>query len=537
MNTSIFKSAVSAIVLNGCFNLTFAQNEISYDFLDVNNIKATINASGHLFGSLQNIPENERNGFEIKNTDGKHAIRIAGLWMGGKEGTKYHINAPTFGVWGRDVYQGPVMKQEFYNAAEDAKWNRIWKISKETIKNHIANFASKDYVIPEEIANWPASGDIQKGQSPNLAPFVDINANGIYDPQNGDYPSIKGDQAILFIYNDHRAMHTESIGTYPMGIEVIGMAYAFANSFNKAYNNTIFVDFTIINRSGIDYNDAKLGVFTDIDLGTVTTDEYQGFDLKRSTYFGYNADNGKTAEQFGRNKNPFMSVTLLNEPFSGFMTYNNDCNMNGNPIMPTDYYFYLNNYWKDGMVMTKGGSGKGGTVHYNYMYDGNPSTGEGWTEKSVNNTPGDRRGLGMVGPFEFKAGHIKKISVAYNFSGDFEDMQKNADKYTNDFKNNSGLFAHETPAFAASTGGTNIKSMDVLVYPNPANTNTTLSFSNPANEVYSINVYDITGRKILSETQLNGTQYQLNTSKLEKGLYVIELMFKDKRNSSRLVIQ
>jgi hypothetical protein len=536
MNTNTLKLAVSSFVIAGCINTaTIAQNEINFDFLDVNNIKATVNASGHLFGSLQNIPEKERNGFEIKNTDGKHAVRIAGIWMGGKEGSKYHINAPTFGVWGRDVYQGPVMKQEFYSSAEDAKWNRVWKVSKESIKNHIDNFASKDYIMPEEIANWPASGDIQKGQSPNLAPFVDVNSNGIYDPQQGDYPSIKGDQAVLFIYNDQRAMHTESIGTYPMGVEIIGMAYAFTNGFNKAYNNTIFVDYTIINRSGIDYTDTKLGVFTDIDLGSVTTDEYQGIDLKRNTYYGYNADKSKDSE-FGKNKNPYMSVSLLNEPFSGFMSYNNDCDINGNPIMPTDYYFYLNNYWKDGMVMTKGGNGKGGNVHYNYMYDGNPSTNEGWTEKSVNNMPGDRRGLGMVGPFEFKNGHIRKISVAYCFSSNFEEMQKNADKYSNDFKNNSGPFAPETPALAASVGSS-IKSMDMLLYPNPANTNATISFSNPANETYSVNVYDMTGKKVITENQLTGTNYQLNTGKLEKGLYVVELLFKDKRNSSRLVVQ
>jgi hypothetical protein len=535
MKTTVLKSTLSVLALAGCLSATNAQCDIAFDYLNVNNIKATINSNGHLFGSLQNIPENEKNGFEIKNADGKHTVRIAGLWMLGKEGTKYHIYAPTFGVWGRDVYQGIVMKPEFYSSKEDDKWNRVWKVSKEMIKNHIANFASKEYVMDEVIANWPASGDISKGQSPNLAPFVDVNSNGIYDPNNGDYPSIKGDEAILFIYNDHRNQHTESIGTYPMGVEVIGMAYAFNNGFSKVYNNTVFVDFTVINRSGIDYTDAKLGVFTDIDMGAVTTDDYQGFDTKRNTYYGYNAPTDKASEKFGRSTTPYMSITLLNEPFSGFMTYNNDCDINGNPIMPTDYYCYLNGYWKDGMPTTKGGNGKGGNVHCSYMYDGNPNTGEGWTEKAVNNTPGDRRGLGLVGPFDFKAGYIKKISVAYNFSGDFETMQNNADKYSNDFKNNAGPFAPE--AITSSKGISDKKPIDMIMYPNPANTSATLSFSNPGNEQYSVNVYDITGRKLISENQLTGSQYQVNTSKLEKGLYVVELLFKDRRNSSRLVIQ
>ncbi len=512
------------------------QSTVNSDILDANNIKAVINANGHLFGSLQNIPEQEKRGFEIKNTDGKHAIRIAGIWMGGKEGNKYHIYAPTFGEWGRDVFPGPVMKEEFYNAAEDGRWNRVWKISKESINNHIANFAAKEYIMPEEISNWPASGNIEKGESPNLAPFVDANTNGIYDPQNGDYPSIKGDEAILFIFNDQRGQHTES-GTYNMGVEVIGMAYAFSSPFNKTYDNTVFVDFTIINRSGLDYTETKLGVFTDIDLGINVLDEFEGVDVKRNTYYGYNADNGKNAERFGKSQNPFMAVTLLNEPFTGYMTYNNDFNLTGNPIMPLDYYLYLNGYWKDGYTITKGGIGKGGKERCSFMYDGNPIKGNGWNEKSEGNTPGDRRGLGTIGPFDFKSGDIKKISVAYNFSGDFNAMQKNADRYTNDFINNSGPFAPESPAFSRNSGLNDIKPLDMLVYPNPAHTSTTLFFSNPDNEEFSINIYDLTGRKIFTESQLTGTQYLYNASKLEKGLYVIELAFKDRRNSSRLAVQ
>ncbi len=483
-----------------------------------------------------NIPEPEKRSFEIKNTDGKHAIRIAGIWMGGKESDKYHIYAPTFGEWGRDVFPGPVMKEEFYSEAEDSRWNRVWKISKETIKNHIANFATNGYMMPEEIANWPASGDIKKGQSPNLAPFSDANANGIYDPQNGDYPSIKGDEAVLFVFNDHRGNHTET-GTYKMGVEVIGLAYAFVAPFNKTYDNTVFVDFTIINRSGLDYSDARLGVFTDIDLGTNILDEYEGIDVKRNTYYGYNADDGKNAEMFGKSHNPFMSVTLLNEPFTGYMTYNNDFNVNGNPTVPLDYYLYLNGYWKDGMMITKGGIGKGGTERCSFMYDGNPIAGSGWNEKSLNNVSGDRRGLGTIGSFEFKAGDIKKISVAYNFSSDYERMQKNADKYTKDFKNNSGPFSPETPAFANNSGLNLEKPIDMIVYPNPLRNRATLFFSNPDNEVFSVNVYDITGRNVFSESQLTGTQYQFNATKLEQGIYVIELLFKDRRNSTRLVVQ
>ncbi len=535
MKQTLLKSFASVVLLAGFNAGAIAQSTVNSDVLDINNIRATINANGRLFGNMIDAPDMEKKGFEIKNTDGKHAVHIAGIWMGGKAADKYHIYAPTFGQWGTDIFAGPVMKEEFYSAAEDEKWNRVWKITKEEVKNHIANFSSPEYLMPEVIANWPASGDIEKGQSPNLAPFADANGNGIYDPQNGDYPSIKGDEAVLFIFNDHRGEHTES-NTYKMGMEVIGLAYAFDERV-KAYNNTVFVEFTIINRSGFDYTDTKLGVFTDIDLGANVYDEYAGIDVKRNTYYGYNADESKDAEVFGKTQTPYMSVTLLTEKFDNYMTYNNDWSLSGNPYFPEDYYHYLNGYWRDGMMITEGGLAKGGAERCTFMYDGNPTTKTGWNEKSLENIAGDRRGLGLVGPFEFKAGAIKKISVAYHLAGGFDEMQKEVDRYSKDFTENTGPFAPEAPAFANNTELNTSATMDIILYPNPAKDDATLLFTNPDNEQFNVTVYDITGRNVFSAANATGTRFEIPATKFERGVYVVELAFKDRRNSMRLVVQ
>jgi hypothetical protein len=77
----------------------------------------------------------------------------------------------------------------------------------------------------------------------------------------------------------------------------------------------------------------------------------------------------------------------------------------------------------------------------------------------------------------------------------------------------------------------------LVISPNPANTSALLNFSNPNNEPYSVNVYDNSGRRLISENQLAGTRYNINTSGLKKGLYIVELLLKDTRYSSRLVIQ
>ena len=120
MKKTVLRSLASVVLLAG-FNAgaAFAQSTVNSDVVDINNIRATINANGRLFGNMIDAPDQDKKGFEIKNTHGKHAIHIAGIWMGARETNKYHIYAPTFGQWGTDIFAGPVMKDEFYSDAED----------------------------------------------------------------------------------------------------------------------------------------------------------------------------------------------------------------------------------------------------------------------------------------------------------------------------------------------------------------------------------------------------------------------------------
>jgi len=189
------------------------------------------------------------------------------------------------------------------------------------------------------------------------------------------------------------------------------------------------------------------------------------------------------------------------------------------------------------MMITNGGIAKGGTERNTFMYDGNPTTKTGWNEKSLENVPGDRRGLGLVGPFDFKAGSIKKISVAYHLAGSFDEMQKNVDRVSKDFTENTGLFTPEAPAFANNTELNTASPLDIILYPNPAKDDATLLFTNPNNEQFNVTVYDITGRNVFAAAIVTGTRFEVPASKFERGVYVVELAFKDRRNSLRLVVQ
>lgn len=525
--------ALTVVLSAGLFSQTNAQSQVQGEHLDINNIKAKVNSNGHLFNYVVNNYKSEPS-FEIKNTDSKHTIHAASFWIGGVDAeNKYHLSAPTFMLQGFDIFQGPMMFAQYYNEQEDTKWNRVWKVSKEEVDKHAESYAETGYVMPEAIKNWPAHGDVVKGQSPNLAPFVDINANGTYDPENGDYPSIKGDQAILFIYNDARAQHSSS-GALQMGVEVVGMAYAFNRPDDETYDNMIFTEYTIINRSGFDYHDVKIGVWTDTDLGRFE-DDYIGCDVKRNSYFGYNSDKQVSQEIFGTTKTPFQSVTLLSEDMDGFISWDNNWSVKGDPNFIVDYYGYMNLRWKDGSPLTQGSYGKGGSENAKFMYDGNPIKDKGWNEKGAQHTPADRRGLATTAIFDLEDGGMKKLAVAYNFSTGYKEMIKNIDKSSRQYKKQTGPFAPEQQEFVNSENS--MKPLDLLVFPNPMLDHATVAFDNPDNERFTVTVYDLQGRLVMREEGLSGTRYEITDEKLERGVYVVELVFETRRNSAKLIVQ
>jgi hypothetical protein len=84
-------------------------------------------------------------------------------------------------------------------------YDKIWKVSYTDINNFITAFNSGSVVATPDMLTWPAHGS--GNNSRNLAPFVDYNGDGIYNPNDGDYPKIKGDQTLYFIFNDKLAAH------------------------------------------------------------------------------------------------------------------------------------------------------------------------------------------------------------------------------------------------------------------------------------------------------------------------------------------
>ncbi|MDD3688055.1 MAG: hypothetical protein PHE56_15000, partial [Bacteroidales bacterium] len=244
-------------------NLVFSQ---TFDYLDRNMIKATVNSDGTLFNYLTGAEFSP--GFEVPNGLGIHSIFYAGLFIGGiDENSVLRLSGYYFAD--KDFVFGPIANN--YSGDEfKSKYNRVWLVNLSDLEYHYYHFNEPGYVMPEVIENWPAHGNTNNGEAADLAPFYDVNKNGFYDPQNGDFPMIRGDQAIYFIAND--AGGQQASGGLKTGFEVHGMVYCLNPSVGSVLQQTVFVNYRLINRSNHDYANFYTGMMCDFDLGNVTND-------------------------------------------------------------------------------------------------------------------------------------------------------------------------------------------------------------------------------------------------------------------------
>ena len=102
--------------------------------------------------------------------------------------------------------------------------------------------------------------------------------------RQGEYPAIKGDQALWWVFSDNGPTHTETNGK-PLGVEVHVMAYAYKRG--TLIDNVVYYDYIVINRSANAYSNFRIGLFDDMDLGYFD-DDFIGFDSSRRLGITYN---------------------------------------------------------------------------------------------------------------------------------------------------------------------------------------------------------------------------------------------------------
>lgn len=574
------KKVITIIVATLIFNLANAQfflNFLKSDTLEVNNVKSRIwNNNLYSFDLYQSASH------EVPIGSGKHTIFAGSLWIGGKNNNQIHLAAQQY-IMGLDLYPGPISDSVHYTSSYDSTWRKIWKISRQDILYHVSNFWQPGYIMPNSILTWPAHGNTALGQSANLAPFADYNNNGIYDPQNGDYPLIRGDECIYFICNDDRGSHNET-NCNKLKIEIHGMLYAYNCAQSSLLNDAIFLHYDIYNRSTFTYDSTFIGYFTDFDIGFYA-DDFVGTHVSKGYIYGYNGNavDGtgapyeygpfppaqatvflKGAKQdadgldnsfgisAGQSVNGYgFSDGIIDNEYRGldfsFAYYNNGGSYSSamsTPIACSDYYNYLSNKWKDGTPLHYGGTGHLSNPNttdtickFSFPANSDP-LGFGtngiimppWDEFSSNNIPFDRRILGSSGPFTFQPGQKQTFDIAFVYARDTINAWPQGSLNLLELRVDSlrQMFLQDNTPCGLSFSGidkiNNVKTLNKLkIYPNPNNGVFRIEFTPHLNEK-SIYVYDSVGKLVINKTIESHGNVQVDLSALDNGVYYVKTL-------------
>jgi len=325
----------------------------AFEWLDINNVKARVNGGGDMWWDL---PGGSGSKYYIPKNGSATSMFSGSLWIGGLDiNNQLKLAALRYRQVGNDYWTGPLTIDG--TAAIDnavcAQYDKQFKITRAMVDEYLAHVDSKTgafipseaYVIPAEILNWPAHGDVSKNQSYYLAPFYDVDGDGEYTPTAGDYPYydidnslcqtqtptmdeategsitgsvladqvIKGDQTIWWVFNDKGNFHTETNGA-AIGMEIRAQAFAFAT--NDEVNNMTFYSYEIINRSTFELTETYFCPWVDTDLG-YAFDDFVGCDVGRGLGYCYNGkavDGSGEVESYG-DQPPAIGVDFFQGPY------------------------------------------------------------------------------------------------------------------------------------------------------------------------------------------------------------------------------
>lgn len=531
-----------SLILFSCFSFSQMAE------MDVNSIRAKLIPNGLFFSDTTN---GLKAGFEALKDSGTTTIFSSSLWLGGKR-TSDSVLCSSMARYANQpdnsYSTGPLGGLNFTNAQEPygaatissqqiQLWNKVFTITKQEIEifkayfecsidpQCDANLLYPNYQIPQPIIDWPAHGDVSLGQSLYLAPFFDRDQNGYYEPQQGDFPCIKGDKYAWFVMNDK--------GTYDslrnfLNIEVQVEVYAYDKDLSNPIDRTVFVGYKIINRGTTSYYDFYAGIFADFDIGCAQ-DDYVGSLPNLNSFFAYNGDaiddNCSSGTIPYGLVPPAQGITVLNQDLTSVVSFSNNLGTTNG------YEIAYNN------MRGKNGNGTpilhytGDTVTFQLnenSYNGLPS----WTEREPNG-PGsipsiaaDRKSTGSVGPYNLNPGEVIQIDLAYVYSrANTGDNLASVNKLQQEIPLVQSFYDDSISACSSSLDG-NVSVNDILInnisiYPNPFSQNINVELR--GNKIIkSIELLNSLGQTVINK-KVYSFEEAINTESLPNGVYLLKV--------------
>lgn len=414
--------------------------------LDINNVRARLLTGGDMWWNLSDakyeVPKGNGTGAPL------NAIFSGSIWISGKDaGQNLKVAAQRYRASGDDYWPGPLTNGTVDKSTCN-KYDRFFSVYGADITKAQGVVALKGAQtvaadIPKGVLAWPGKGNPYLETDPtllgetfiipdNLAPFKDVDGDGIYDPVKGDYPYIPcragggeafGDQMIFWVINDAGNQHTESNGQ-AIGVQINSLAFAFQTTDDV--NNMTFYKYEIVNKSSNPLYDTYVSQNVDPDLGNFNNDAI-GCDTSRSLGIVYNrtTNDGDFQGVAGYGTDlPLLGVDFFEGPIgdngqelgmTSFIYYTNGGTSDGDPLTAAQYRNYQEGKFYDGSPITVGGTGHGGSVPTNFVYPSNPVDPNGWSEVTANTQMGDRRFVQTTGTFTLNPGVSQYVTIGVVF--------------------------------------------------------------------------------------------------------------------------
>lgn len=503
----------------------FVISQIQLNYINFNNVRALVTNKGNIGFNPQTYTPN----YEVPVGSSNNVLFAhTPLWVakdgnGNLLGSFSYYNSNT-------VMAGPISSN--YSSSWQMNKRSIYNEYNFDIQNHIINYDQPGYTMPAEIAEWPADGNVQESGSAFLAPFEDVNQNGEYDPENGDYPIIYGDHMVFSIFNFDSLPNTTLPGTQPSSIEVQMGTYQFAT--NDDINNTTFVYYRIENKSQDTLFDFQWGNMSDFDIGS-SQDDLFGSDINRNMIYAYNG----AANDPGGNGQPGYGPY---PPAAGIISLNNDMYVtnyvgdpNNNPdheiTTLTELNFALQGKNSQGVMNT---DINGAPVKM--LYNESPTISGSYSEYQEGNMPGERRLLYASAPYDLKPGESKCYHYAIIYKRTFQNdnieivdsLLATADLVQDFFNNQIDPTCYEKPTLSIDE---NYAKQEIMIYPNPTVGVLHINHDQPLDKV---RISDNQGKIIKT---FEHAEHKISTAGLDTGVYYVSIHSAGRIHRKKLMIK
>lgn len=362
-------SAYSITIDDGYPARSKADRDEDYEasaILDANEIGMHISNNGSLARD-ESFEHDTYSGFYYPLDSGLILMSSAGIWVYSQVNFTQRVAM----VFGRSEFSpGPYD----HDQVEDSSIFRAYKIT------------SNDTLSPsQDWIDWPSEWG---------AP---VNERG--------EPLLTGDQSIWTVFNDRDTTNHSLRGgsDLPIGMEVQLYAYAYRNA--GLLDNAIFLDYSFMNKSGTDWRNFMVGLWSDADIGFYRDDK-GGTDSSLSTVYTYTLEGDS---ELPADFLPVVGMMMLespSSPFTGrpsgsanvlrdfFRSYSVDMTLNILQGLTVDGAEYID-------------PTTGSATHY--PYGGDPRSGDGWLDEGK----GDRQIIISSAPVEFSRVDTLSLSAAF----------------------------------------------------------------------------------------------------------------------------